>query len=174
MSGTDVAGGELTGGELTGTELAGAFRAAMAEVCTPVSVVTALDRDRPHGTTVSAFTSLSMDPPMVLVSLARSSDLLEVVSSTGRFGVNVLAHGQADQAMAFAVKGRSKFDGIGWRLRHGLPRLDGAGGWVACSVAGLLDGGDHVVVLGTVLAVEGGGAAPLTYHRRTFGTHAPA
>lgn len=76
------------------SELPDRFRKVMASVVTPVSVVTAMSGGEgdglPHRTTVSAFASLSMNPPMVLVSLDRASDLLALVRQTGRFGVNVL------------------------------------------------------------------------------------
>jgi flavin reductase (DIM6/NTAB) family NADH-FMN oxidoreductase RutF len=155
------------------TDPTAVFREVMAGVCTPVAVVTALDGDRPHGTTVSAFASLSLEPPMVLVSLARSSDLLAIIQRTGRFGLNVLGSSQADLAARFAGKGATKFDGVGWTTDHGLPRLDGAPGWLACEVSDLADGGDHVVALGTVVGARTLPDLPLTYHRRTFGTHAP-
>jgi len=143
----------------------------MAEVCTPVTVVTALLGDRPHGTTVSAFTSLSMDPPMVLVSLDRRSELLRGLGKGVRFGVNVLGSDQAALAGAFARKGADKFAGVGWDLDEGAPRLDGSSGWLACAVAKLVDGGDHVIVLGDVLRAVSFGGEPLTYHARRFGTH---
>ena len=85
--------------------LAEEFRAVMAGVATPVSVVTTLTDGRPHGTTVSAFASLSMDPPMVLVSLDRGSGLLARLAVGGVFGVNVLGRDQAPLALAFARKG---------------------------------------------------------------------
>jgi flavin reductase (DIM6/NTAB) family NADH-FMN oxidoreductase RutF len=81
------------------------FREAMAMVCTPVAVVTAQRSGVPFGTTVSAFTSLSMDPPMLLVSLDRGSGLLAVIRDVGQFGVNVLSNQQADLATNFAVNG---------------------------------------------------------------------
>lgn len=153
--------------------LAVAFREAMAGVATPVSVITTLFDGVPHGTTVSAFASLSMDPPMVLVSLDRGSELLALVRRTQRFGVNLLGAEQADVALAFARKGGAgKFTGIDWDVDHELPRLPGSPGWVACEVADMVDGGDHVVVLGGVLAAATTGGLPLTYHERLFGTHA--
>lgn len=148
-----------------------AFREVMAGVCTPVTVVTALDGDRPHGTTVSAFASLSMTPPMVLVALDRGSDLLEVVRARHRFGINILGHGQDDLALAFARKGADKFTGVDWSLSGGSPRITDVPGWVACTVAEFVDGGDHVVVLGHVEESDRTDHPPLTYHRRTFGTH---
>lgn len=154
------------------TELPTRFREVMARVASPVTVVTSIMDGVPHGTTVSAFASLSMRPPMVLVSLDRASQLLAVVRQTWRFGVNVLGAKQSAAALAFARKGGSdKFDGIPWEVQHRLPRLSGAPGWLACDVSGLVDGGDHVVVLGLVVSAETTGEHPLIYYRRTFGTH---
>jgi flavin reductase (DIM6/NTAB) family NADH-FMN oxidoreductase RutF len=155
------------------TELQTHFREVMAGVATPVSVVTAMGDGLPHGTTVSAFASLSMDPPMVLVSLDRKSDLLAIVRETHRFGVNVLGSDQSSLALAFARKGGTgKFNGVRWEVDNDLPRLPGAPGWLACDVAQLVDGGDHVVALGNVVAADTEHGSPLTYHGRLFGTHA--
>jgi flavin reductase (DIM6/NTAB) family NADH-FMN oxidoreductase RutF len=154
-------------------ELRERFREVMAGVPTPVSVITSSTDGLPHGTTVSAFASLSMEPPMVLVSLDRTSDLLAVVRESHRFAVNVLGAHQSRLALAFAKKGGvGKFSGARWEMDHDLPRLPGASGWLACEVAALVDGGDHVVALGTVVAAEATGGRPLTYHGRVFGTHA--
>jgi flavin reductase (DIM6/NTAB) family NADH-FMN oxidoreductase RutF len=149
------------------------FREVMAGVATPVSVITGIADGLPHGTTVSAFASLSMDPPMVLVSLDRQSELLSLIRESGRFGVNVLGADQSALALAFARKGGTgKFNGVRWEIDHDLPRLPGAPGWLACTVAELVDGGDHVVALGTVVAADTVDGRPLTYHGRLFGTHA--
>lgn len=148
------------------------FREVMAGVPTPVSVVTSLDGDRPYGTTVSAFASLSMAPPMLLVALDRGSDLLAVVRRTDRFGLNVLGSDQADLATAFARKGGSlKFAGVPWEDGGGVPRLLGARGFLGCTVAQLVDGGDHVVLLADVRTADSGAGRPLTYYSRVFGTH---
>lgn len=147
------------------------FRETMAGVCTPVSVVTAMDGDRPHGTTVSAFASLSMNPPMVLVALDRDSEVLSLVRDTAGFGLNVLGSGQSELAMQFARKGKAKFAGVGWQVDHGLPRLEGVAGWLACQAGELVSGGDHVIALGAVTAAESQAVGPLTYHGRVFGTH---
>lgn len=148
-----------------------AFRTAMASVCTPVCVVTAMDGDRPHGTTVSAFASLSMSPPSVLVSLDQASEVLALLRRTGRFGLNILGHDQAAIATTFARKGSDKFAGVPWSLADGAPRLTGSPGWVACEVDTTVAAADHVVVIGMVHTVENRDGAPLTYHARTFGTH---
>ena len=147
------------------------FRAVMAGVATPVSVVTTLTDSVPHGTTVSAFASLSMTPPMVLVSLDRGSELLARLGHGSVFGVNVLGSDQAPLALAFARKGSDKFTGVDWVDDSGAPRLTGSPGWLACTVSQLVEGGDHVIVLGEVHRAATTAAAPLTYHARTFGTH---
>ncbi len=150
-----------------------AFRHAMSAVCSPVSVVTALDGDSPYGTTVSAFNSLSMTPPMVLISLDRGSSLLGVLGSSPAFGLNVLSAEQDDLARRFASKlGPDKFTGVDWSMVAGVPALPGTIGFVACRVAQFVDAGDHILVLGEVEVAEHADVAPLTYHQRTFGTHA--
>jgi flavin reductase (DIM6/NTAB) family NADH-FMN oxidoreductase RutF len=147
-----------------------AFRQALASVCTPVAVVTTLDDGQPFGTTVSAFSSLSLDPPLVLVALDRGSDLLAHIARSGRYGINVLAAGQAGLAGAFARKGVDKFVDVGWELDCELPRLHGTGTFLACAAQQLLDGGDHVIVPGLVEHAEAHAAPPLLYRNRRFGT----
>ncbi|MEU6729364.1 flavin reductase family protein [Nonomuraea wenchangensis] len=148
------------------------FRRVMSSVCTPVSVVTAFDDRRPHGTTVSAFASLSLAPPMVLVALDLGSDLLQIIRRTRRFGLNVLSADQSGLAMTFARKGADKFAEVRWSADGDLPRLDGAAGWLACEVEQLIPGGDHVVAMAAVVAADHHERSPLTYHQRLFGTHA--
>jgi len=145
------------------------FKTALAAVCTPVTVVTTVHGGRPHGTTVSSFCSLSLDPPMVLVSLDRSSELLELICMSGRYGVNVLALNQSAIAQAFARKGRDKFAGVGHEIVAGLPRIDGASVWLQCCLSELVDGGDHIIAIGLVeRACVREQAEPLMYHDRTF------
>lgn len=157
--------------DLIAPELSGAFREAMSNVCAPVVVVTAFDGDRPHGTTVSAFMSLSMGPPMIAVALDDASEVLRLIRLRQRFGINVLAAEQSALAMNFARKGNDKFESVAWQHRSGLPSLDGSGGWVACAAASFVDGGDHTMVFGLVEEVGHEPRDPLTYHRRSFGTH---
>jgi len=151
--------------------IAAAFRETMAAVCTPVAVVTGLDGDRPHGTTVSAFASLSMNPPMVLVALDRASELLALIRRTRRFGLNLLGGTQAGLARRFATKGgAAKFAGVPWERHAEVPRIPGCAGFLGCTVAGLAHGGDHLIVLGNVVAAETTGDLPLVYHGRAFAT----
>jgi flavin reductase (DIM6/NTAB) family NADH-FMN oxidoreductase RutF len=146
------------------------FRDTLARVPTPVTVVTSHVDRNPHGTTVSAFTSLSLEPPMILVSLDQNSDLLKIIQETGRFGVNVLASGQAAQATTFARKGTDKFEGVAWYMDHGAPRLAGKGQWLVCRTEQLITAGDHVIIIGLVVHADTHSFEPLLYRQRAFGT----
>lgn len=160
----------MSAGELS--PLQNTFRAAMASVATPVSIVTTIELfGQPYGTTVSAFSSLSMSPPMVLVSLDAGSSLLGMIERSGSFGVNVLAADQAELALRFANKKPGRFTNTEWREEKGSAHLPGAAAWVACKVADIVDGGDHRILLGKVAAAAASEREPLTYHARTFGTH---
>ncbi|WP_306322793.1 MULTISPECIES: flavin reductase family protein [unclassified Streptomyces] len=147
------------------------FRDLMAGVCAPVTVVTAMADDRPHGATVSAFASLSLRPPMVTVALDSNSQLLARIERTRRFGINVLSHAQGDLAPQFARRSADRFDGVEWHLDHGLPRLAEAPGWIVCDLAQNVPGGDHRLLLGSVAHARTTTAPPLVYGHRTFGTH---
>jgi flavin reductase (DIM6/NTAB) family NADH-FMN oxidoreductase RutF len=147
------------------------FRAVMGAVAAPVTIVTTAG---PYGATVSSFTSLSLRPPMVLLALDLTSHLLAAAKRSRRFGVNILASGQGDLALRFARKGDDKFAGTHWFADDGLPRFPATAGWLACDLVSVLPGGDHEVLFGTVVgAAEEPSRPPLTYHRRTFGTHTP-
>src|ERR1700723_3238907 len=124
------------------------FRDTLARVPTPVTVVTSHVDRRPHGTTVSAFSSLSLEPPMILVSLDQRSDLLKIIQETGRFGVNVLAVGQQALATAFARKGDDKVADVAWYMDHGAPRLAGKGQWLVCRTAQMVAAGGAALNIG--------------------------
>jgi flavin reductase (DIM6/NTAB) family NADH-FMN oxidoreductase RutF len=146
------------------------FREVLAGVCAPVSVVTSHHRGRPHGTTVSAFCSLSLQPPMVLVSLDVGSDLLAMVSESRIFGINVLGREHSELALNFARKGADKFDGIDWTLDGDVPRIAGVASWFVCRLEQLYEGGDHLVAIGLVERAERAQGEPLLYYNRSFGT----
>ncbi len=148
------------------------FRDLMAAVCAPVTVVTTADEAGPHGATVSAFASLSLRPPLVTVALDRRSALLARILATRRLGVNVLGSGDDEIALWFArAAGADRFTGVAWTLAHGLPRLDRAAAWAVCELKQVVDGGDHLLLIGLVVHAESRQAAPLVYGHRTFGTH---
>jgi len=144
------------------------FREAFSSIPTPVSIVTAVQGGRAHGTTVSAFNSLSATPPLVMVALDRSSDLLHIIRGSHAFGLSVVCEGQDHVARACALKGPEKFAGISWSFDHGLPRIEDGGTWLACELHGELDGGDHVILVGLIVHCEPSHGRPLLYHRRDF------
>jgi len=144
------------------------FRDTLAGVPAPVTIVTTTSDQGPHGTTVNAFSSLSAEPPLVLVALDRSSDLLKLLPQTGRFAVNLLAGDQEELGVTCAKKGPEKFNKVPWHEDRGLPRIEGAAAWLACDIQEFLRGGDHVIVVGLVTACESEKDEALVYHRRRF------
>lgn len=146
------------------------FRDALAAYPTGVTVVTAIGPNGPSGATANAVTSLSLDPPMMLACLDRGSRTLESVRASGRFGVNALATGHETLALQFAGKHPEpdKWAGVEWAESEGSPRIAGALMWVACELRELIDGGDHLIVTGSVLAAESGEGMPLIFHRGAY------
>lgn len=145
------------------------FREAMARVPAPVTVITTTVDGSPAGTTVSAFASLSIAPPMVVFALDNRGGMIERVREAGRAGINLLAGDQDEVALRFASRGiPDRFAGLGWCLDHDLPRIDGIAAWLRCEALTFVDGGDHTVVLGTVAQAHTYGNYSLSYHLRQF------
>lgn len=147
------------------------LRATMGNLVAGLNVVTTSAGGSPHGTTVSGVMSLSMNPPMVLVSLGVRSRLLARLTEGTRFGINILAANQDQVALRFAGSAPDRFADIPWFEDQCAPRIVDAHGWVAADVESLVPGGDHVIVLGSVVDAIASPGAPLSYHQRTFGTH---
>ncbi|MCF6525790.1 flavin reductase family protein [Streptomyces sp. JJ36] len=146
------------------------FTRALARVPSPVTVATTVDpRGRRWGFTASSFSSLSLDPPLVLVCPARTADCHDAFVSADRFMVNVLAAGQAGLARHFARSGHDKFaagDTVPCELA--LPGVPGAAARLGCALHAVLDGGDHSILVGRVETAVVGDQEPLVYHDRTF------
>lgn len=143
----------------------------MARWATGVAIVTSRDESGPRGATTNALTSLSLDPPLVLVALNHSSNTLQTVRNAGRFCINVLAAGQVELARRFATKasGEEKLAGVPHELVDGVPVLAGAVAWLACDLAGELSGGDHTILLGRPLAAATDpDAQPLVFYGGRF------
>ena len=150
-----------------------ALRQGMGRFATGVTLVTTRDgAGRPAGTTANAVSSLSLDPPLLLVCLARTSLTLRALRGHGHFAVNVLAATHADAARRFARRGSAgAWETVEHRTgRTGSPRVEGALTVVDCALAHELPGGDHVIVVGRVLDVETGPGPddPLLYFRGAF------
>ena len=147
------------------------LRRLMAHWATGVAVVTSRGEDGPRGATTNALTSLSLDPPLVLVALDRSSNTLAAVRASGRFCVNVLAADQEDVARRFATKasGTEKLAGVPHELVDGVPVLGGVLAWLACQLEQDLPGGDHAILIGRPLDAGGDqDAEPLVFYGRRY------
>ncbi|MFE6399001.1 flavin reductase family protein [Streptomyces alboflavus] len=136
----------------------------------------------PAGFACQSFASLSLDPPLVSFMVARTSTTWPRIARAGVFCVNILGAGQGDLCRAFAVSGADKFAGVEYDAAPvtGSPRLTGAPAWIDCVVHAVHTGGDHLIVVGRVEALgtggcgdTEGGAAPLLFHRGSFGEFTP-
>lgn len=147
------------------------FRSALGCFASGVTIVTTLRDDEPAGTTVSAFSALSMEPPLVLVSMDRGSNTLSAIRNAGFFGVNILSAEQAAIARKFASsKGGPKFEGVDWQGRvTGAPLFAENSSTIDCELETVYDGGDHEILVGRVLFVScPGETEPLLYFRSAF------
>ena len=146
------------------------FRNTCGRFATGVCVVTSLGSDGPSGMTANAVTSLSLDPPLMIVCFARSSRTLGAVEQSGRFGVQFLAHDQEEVAARFASKlpEREKFEGIQWREQAGVPAIDGCLTWLGCELRELRPGGDHLIGIGEVVDLRHAEGAPLVFFRGSY------
>lgn len=151
------------------------FREVMGHFATGISVVTTFDGDKPAGITVNAFSSVSLEPALVMVALDRRRFITPMVRSAGRYAVNVLGADQQALSDCFAhapvSPGREAFCGAAWRLGPtGLPLIDGAIAALECSVVETFSAGDHDLFIARVDSLEehGDGAAPLLYYRRRY------
>lgn len=157
----------------------GSFKAALGGFVTGVTVMTTLVDGEPHGMTANAVTSVSLDPPLVLVCVGRSAQMAVRVEQAQVFALSVLARDQRGLADHFAVAerglGHEEFDGVSWyTAATGSPVLAGAVAFVDCRVHRLVDGGDHVIVIGEVQALDATDREPLAYHRGRYGGFLPA
>ncbi|WHZ09983.1 MAG: Nitrilotriacetate monooxygenase component B [Burkholderiaceae bacterium] len=148
------------------------LRDALGHFATGVTVVTTLGLDRAHiGVTVNSFASLSLDPPLVLWSLAKRSWSLPAFQAANHFAIHVLAHDQQALSDRFAKAGHDKFAGVevGQGL-GGVPLLPGGTAVFQCSVEHRYDGGDHLILIGRVEALTTRRAAPLLFYRGRYAT----
>jgi flavin reductase (DIM6/NTAB) family NADH-FMN oxidoreductase RutF len=144
------------------------LRQVMAGFPTGVTVVAASDdAGEPYGLTVSSFTSVSLEPPLVLVCIGHSSSSHDRLVETRTFVVNILASDQAPTALRFASEpSEGRFAEVTWSLGpSGDPILQGAVAWLACTVVEVLSGGDHSILLGRVDASSTSERPALVFHR---------
>lgn len=151
---------------LTQTE----FRSALRHFAAGVAVVTTRDGNgHPCGLTASAFTSVSLDPPLVLVCVDRAATAHPAIEQHGWFAINVLAKRQEFLSRQFAASGGDKFAGVAFREGRGrLPIIEGVLVALECRLVGRHEGGDHTIFVGEVEGASIRGGAPLIYFQGTY------
>lgn len=143
------------------------LRRILGQFATGVTVVTTTLDGTPHGLTVNAFSSLSLDPPQVLVCLKRDNRSAPAFARAGHFAVNVLGERQVGLALLFAGPSERKFAGLDHRPapRSGAPLLGGVHAWLDCAVIDRLHpAGSHDIYIGRLLEHGAGDAPPLVFH----------
>ncbi len=151
------------------------FKAAMSSWAAGVTVVTTRKDKLVYGITASSFSSLSLDPPLVLVCIANSNMLATMVRETKRFAVSILATHQEDVSAYFARSGREPVEGFEdfgtIELHTGSPIIEGALAHLDCELEMAVNGGDHTIAVGRVLgAASDAEKQPLLYYRRAYRT----
>jgi flavin reductase (DIM6/NTAB) family NADH-FMN oxidoreductase RutF len=154
------------------------FKNTLAQWASGVSVVTTLDGDRSIGITASSIASVSLEPPRVLVCIAKRLYTHGALESSGVFAVNILVAEQMEWGMRFAglmPELEDRFAGINWGAAvTGAPILPGVLGWIDCRLAFVYDGGDHSIFVGDVEAAHAAGGEPLLYFNRQWRRLDPA
>ena len=150
----------------------GRFRHIMGHYPTGVTVVTAIDREgTPFGLTANSVTSVSLQPPLVLVCVSERSSSLGAILATGAFAVNVLGADAAATAVRFAeTETERRFDGLGYTVEEGGgPVLEGVVAWLACTLYRTFEAGDHLILVGRVHGGSAKGGDPLLFFRGGYG-----
>ncbi|WP_294219136.1 flavin reductase family protein [uncultured Sphingomonas sp.] len=152
------------------------FRQALGSFVTGVTIVTTCDREgRAVGLTANSFNSVSLDPPLVLWSLALNSLNLPAFREAGHWVVHILTAEQRDLSQRFASRGTDKFAGLDYTPGPGgVPMLDGCAARFVCRAAFEHEGGDHAIFVGEVVDLSIGAAPPLVFHSGQYGQMMPA
>ena len=149
-----------------------AFRKVLGAFATGVTVVTAPSADGPCGITANSFASLSLDPPLVLWSPAKSSKRYPLFVAAERFAIHVLAADQLDVCRAF-TRSISAFDAVDWAEgADGVPLIEGCAARFDCRLEATHDAGDHAIVVARVITAMGRECAPLVFHGGQMGQFA--
>ncbi len=165
-----ASGQDFTGAEAGGALTARAFRDVVGAFPTGVAVITTSANGQRAGVTVSSFNTLSLDPPLILWSLALTAPSLPLFRAAGRFVVNILAEGQEEIALQFARAAEDKFRDIGLVSPDGiLPAIEGAAAHLICDLHALQPGGDHEILIGRVSQALHDPQPPIVFHRGRFG-----
>lgn len=141
------------------------LRRCLGSFVTGVTVVTALDANgHPEGITANSFSSLSLDPPLIVWSLRLSSRSFNTYQNARHFAVNILAQDQVNVSNRFASSGINRFEGISHRAGLcDVPLIDGCASYLECSLEASHPGGDHVLFIGRVQRIRVNDCKPLAY-----------
>jgi flavin reductase (DIM6/NTAB) family NADH-FMN oxidoreductase RutF len=146
------------------------MRRTIGRFATGVAVVTVEAGGQAHGMTVNSLTSVSLDPPLLLVCLTTGARTTEAVVDSGRFAVSILSSRQEEIALRFARRGAHHFEGLPLRYgEHSVPVVPDALAHLECTVEREFTAGDHIVVIGEVRRVCDRAGAPLTFLGGRFG-----
>lgn len=147
-----------------------AFRRALGNFATGVTIITARSAEGVHvGVTASSFSSLSMAPPLVMWSSIKDSPSCAIFESAAHFAVNILASDQLDMSNHFARQQEDKFSGVEWEEGlGGAPIFSGCAGRFQCETYDKVDGGDHWIFIGKVIAFDDFGRPPLCFHQGSY------
>lgn len=156
------------------TVSAGDFKAALSCWPSGVTVVTTLDGEQPRAITVSAFTSVSLSPPLVLVSINNDSLVLPSIVASKVFTINILALDQTDVSRACANHDREGMSGVQYTVgSNGCPLIDGALAQLQCQLHAAVEAGDHHLAIGLVTHASNTSSIPLLYWSRQYGEFTP-
>ena len=147
------------------------FRHACGRFPTGIAIATVNDATgTPHGLTVSSFTSLSLDPPLVLICLGHAVTIIDCFRAARHFGLSILAEDQRSISERFARRGQDRFDGIRWHAgEFGVPLLDGALAAIECAVHERIGAGDHDILIGRMLRARVREGRPLVHWAGKYG-----
>jgi flavin reductase (DIM6/NTAB) family NADH-FMN oxidoreductase RutF len=146
------------------------YRRTCARFATGITVVTVADATgKPHGMTVNSFSSVSLAPPLVLVSIDLRTAILSHFLSSPYFAINILAENQEHLSKKFSRSGSNRFHGVAWRAGGcGVPLLDGALAQLECSLTRTFEAGDHSVLIGEVRNASYNEGRPLVYFNSSY------
>ena len=145
------------------------MRQTMGRFATGVAVITTEQDGQPHGMTVNSITSVSLDPPLLLVCFNRGARSAEAVVASGRFVVNVLSRRQQAIALRFAARGEDHFAGLDLEYAgHRVPVVPQALAHLECDVERIVEAGDHTVVFGAVIGASTRDGDPLGFFGGKF------
>jgi flavin reductase (DIM6/NTAB) family NADH-FMN oxidoreductase RutF len=146
------------------------LRNVMGHFATGVTIITTKDvSGKPFGLTANAFSSLSLDPPLVLICVDKKVDCYACFDQSKVFVVNILSEGQDQLSTRFATKGIEKFEGVAVRPGNlGVPLLEGAVAHIECTLTSAYEGGDHTIYIGEIQSVAASGDRPLLFFKGKY------